>query len=125
MLYVRNWMKRVAIVCFDAGGGHRAAAHALTEAIRARSGWEVGILNTDDVLTPVDPIHRVTGVRGGELYNWSLRRGWTLGSAQVISAMHGVIRLLHSQQVRLLRESWRAMRPDLVISVIPHFNRAL
>jgi UDP-N-acetylglucosamine:LPS N-acetylglucosamine transferase len=118
-------MKRVAIVCFDAGGGHRAAAHALREAIRARSGWEVGILNADDVLAPVDPIHRVTGVRGGELYNWSLRRGWTLGSAQVISVMHGVIRLLHSQQVRLLRESWRAMRPDLVISVIPHFNRAL
>ncbi len=48
-----------------------------------------------------------------------------MGSAQVISVMHGVIRLLHSQQVRLFRESWRVLKPDLVVSVIPHFNRAL
>ncbi len=118
--------KRIVIACFDAGGGHRAAASALLETIRSqRAHWSAEILRVDDVLTPVDPLYRVTGTRGGEFYNWSLRRGWTMGSAQVISVMHGVIRLLHSQQVRLLRQAWTELKPDLVISVIPHFNRAL
>src|SRR5579871_3249613 len=119
-------VKRIVIACFDAGGGHRAAAQALIDAMRRQGRpWHVEVLNVDDVLEPVDPIHRVTGIRGGEVYNWSLRKGWTIGSAQVILMMHGVIRLLHNKQVRLLRKAWRQLRPDLVISVIPHFNRAL
>src|SRR5580692_11502200 len=119
-------MQRLVIACFDAGGGHRAAARALAETIqRERRPWRVEILNVDEVLEPVDPIYRATGVRGGDLYNWTLRRGWTAGSAQVIPIMHGVIRLLHTRQVKLLREQWRVLRPDLVVSVIPHLNRAL
>jgi 1,2-diacylglycerol 3-beta-galactosyltransferase len=82
-------------------------------------------MNLDDVLEPVDPIHRATGVRGGELYNRALRMGWTAGSAQVLPVMHGVIRMLHSRQVTLLRDYWRRLEPDLVVSVVPHFNRAL
>lgn len=119
-------MTRLVIACFSAGGGHRAAAKALTEAIeRQGRPWSIEILNVDDVLEPVDPVYRTTGIRGSELYNWTLRRGWTAGSAQIIPIMHGMIRLLHPRQVRLLRRCWRDLAPDLVISVIPHFNRAL
>src|SRR5579863_9872189 len=97
-------MNRLVIACFDAGGGHRSAARALAETIqRQRRPWQVEILNVDEVLEPVDPFYRTTGLHGGEVYNWTLRQGWTLGSAQVIPIMHGVIRLLHSRQVRLLR----------------------
>jgi 1,2-diacylglycerol 3-beta-galactosyltransferase len=39
--------------------------------------------------------------------------------------MHGLIRLYHRGQVRLLREFWRKPEPDLVVSLIPNFNRAL
>jgi len=119
-------MNRLVIACFDAGGGHRSAALALAEAIRRQHrAWAVEILNVDEILEPVDPFYRATGLRGGEVYNWTLRQGWTLASAQVIPIMHGMIRMLHSRQVRLLRDCWRALRPDLVLSVIPHFNRAL
>jgi hypothetical protein len=119
-------MKRIVLAYFNAGGGHRAAARALDDTIRdQRRPWHTHVLDVDDVLESIDPLYRSTGVRGGELYNWTLRRGWTAGSAQVIPIMHGVIRLLHSRQVKLLREQWRALRPDLVVSVIPHLNRAL
>ena len=119
-------MRRIVIVYFDAGGGHRSAARALVEGIRQQGRpWQVVPLNLDDVLEPLDPIYRATGVRGGELYNRALRMGWTAGSAQVIPVMHGVIRMLHSRQVRLLRDYWRRLEPDLVVSVVPHFNRAL
>jgi UDP-N-acetylglucosamine:LPS N-acetylglucosamine transferase len=119
-------MRRIVIVYFDAGGGHRAAARALMDSIRQQGyPWQVVALNLDDVLEPIDPIHRATGVRGGELYNRALRMGWTAGSAHVLPVMHGVIRMLHSSQLRLLRDCWQRLQPDLVVSVVPHFNRAL
>jgi hypothetical protein len=78
-------MQRIVIVYFDAGGGHRATARALAESIRQQGRpWQVMALNLDDVLEPVDPLYRATGVRGGELYNRALRMGWTAGSAQAI-----------------------------------------
>jgi len=112
-------MQRIVIVYFDAGGGHRAAARALAESIRRQERpWQVISLNLDDVLEAADPIYRATGVRGGEIYNRALRMGWTAGSAQVIPIMHGAILVMHSLQVRLLRECWRRLRPD-------HANRVL
>jgi UDP-N-acetylglucosamine:LPS N-acetylglucosamine transferase len=39
--------------------------------------------------------------------------------------MHLAIRLFHGQQVRLLRKLWLESRPDLVVSLVPNFNRAL
>jgi 1,2-diacylglycerol 3-beta-galactosyltransferase len=119
-------MKKIVLAYFNAGGGHRAAARALEDAIHHQSRpWRTELLDVDDVLETIDPLYRSTGVRGGDLYNWTLRRGWTAGSAQVIPLMHGMIRLLHSRQVKLLRAQWRALQPDLVVSVIPHLNRAL
>ena len=119
-------MKRIVLAYFNAGGGHRAAVRALDDTIQdQRRPWITTLMDVDRVLESTDPLYRSTGVRGGELYNWTLRRGWTAGSAQVIPIMHGVIRLLHTRQVKLLREQWRVLRPDLVVSVIPHLNRAL
>ena len=54
-----------------------------------------------------------------------LRKGWTLGSPQLTAGMHLVIRLFHSQQVRMLADFWSKSRPDLVVSLVPNFNRAL
>ena len=54
-----------------------------------------------------------------------LRRGWTLGTAQMIPLMHLLIRLSHGSQVRVLERHWAQYRPDLVVSLIPHYNRAL
>jgi 1,2-diacylglycerol 3-beta-galactosyltransferase len=36
-----------------------------------------------------------------------------------------LIRAYHSKEVRLLETHWQSSRPDLVVSVVPHFNRAL
>jgi 1,2-diacylglycerol 3-beta-galactosyltransferase len=39
--------------------------------------------------------------------------------------MHGLIRIYHPAQVRILARHWQETRPDLVVSVIPNFDRAL
>jgi 1,2-diacylglycerol 3-beta-galactosyltransferase len=119
-------MPTVEIVFFDAGGGHRSAALALKEAIALQHRpWDLRLTNLQDILDPLDYLLRSTGVRCQDVYNWSLRRGWTSAASHVVPAMHGMIRLLLPRQVALLRSHWRATAPDLVVSVVPHFNRAL
>jgi UDP-N-acetylglucosamine:LPS N-acetylglucosamine transferase len=119
-------MKRLQFVFFDAGGGHRSAATALRTVIESRKcDWQVELVNLQEVLEPLDIFRKYAGIRMEDVYNTLLKRGWTLGSEYLVPVMHGIIRLYHSAQRRELARYWRANRPDLVVSVIPNFNRAL
>ena len=119
-------MKRLNFVYFDAGGGHRAAATALRAVIEQQGRqWEIELVNLQEILDPLDIFRKYTGIRMQDVYNALLKRGWTLGSPQLTRLMHGLIRLYHRSQVRLLREFWPGRKPDLVVSLIPNFNRAL
>jgi 1,2-diacylglycerol 3-beta-galactosyltransferase len=119
-------MPKIALVYIDSGGGHRAAATALCEAVRQQQRpWEIEMLSLQALLDPIDIVRKCTGIPFQDIYNIMLRRGWTLGSAQLIPLMHLVIRLLHKSQVRVLEDFWSLYRPDLVVSIIPHYNRAL
>jgi 1,2-diacylglycerol 3-beta-galactosyltransferase len=119
-------MRRVELVFFDAGGGHRSAANALQHVIQQKGlPWDVNLMNLQELLDSMDVFRKLTGIRLQDLYNLMLKKGWTLGSPQLLIGMHGVIRVLHGQTVHMLREYWRKTRPDLVVSVIPNFNRAL
>lgn len=118
--------KQIDFVYFDAGGGHRAAATALCEVI-AQQGlpWQTRMVNFQEVLDEIDVIRKVTGLRLQDVYNLMLKKGWTLGSPQLTVAMHLLIRMIHPQQVRVLKKFWAKSTPDLVVSVIPNFSRAL
>jgi hypothetical protein len=88
-------------------------------------GWEVRLLNLQEVLDSLDIFRKVTGIRLQDIYNLLLAKGWTLGSRYLLPLMHGVIRIYHGEQVKLLAETWEQRRPDLVVSLVPNFNRAL
>jgi len=119
-------MPRIEFVFFDAGGGHRAAVSALESAIRSRRRpWEIRLTNLQEVLDPLDPLKRVSGVRIQDSYNAMLRRGWTLGSAPLLRVLQSGIRLSHRRILRALEARWRETRPDLLVSCVPNFNRAL
>ncbi len=123
-------MKLVDVIYFDAGGGHRAAATALQMVCRQQERpFEVRLVHLKEILAPVDVFRKVLRLDLEEIYNLMLRRGWTLGSAQGLRFMQAVIRHYHSSEVRLLREWWEGRSatraPDMVVSVVPNFNRAL
>lgn len=128
--YLSPPMAIVDIIFFDAGGGHRAAATAL-KLICEQQGrpWQVRMVHLQDILAPVDVFKKVLRIDLQEIYNQMLRRGWTLGSEQGLRFMQSVIRLYHGSEVRLMREWWQfrsaAPPPDLVVSVVPNFNRAI
>jgi 1,2-diacylglycerol 3-beta-galactosyltransferase len=118
--------RKISLIYIDAGGGHRAAANALSEVIREQERpWDIEMLCIQDLLDSIDFVRKITGIPFQDIYNIMLRRGWTLGSAELVPLMHLVIRLWHAEEVRTLERHWAGNRPDLVVSLIPHYNRAM
>ena len=113
-------------VYFEAGGGHRSAALALESVIASEGyNWNVRLVNLQEVLDALDIFRKLTRIRLQDIYNLMLAKGWTLGSPYLLPVMHRIIRLYHSPAVKLLSEFWRERKPDMVISLVPNFNRAL
>jgi hypothetical protein len=118
--------RKITIVFFDAGGGHRSAAEALKNVLENdQASWKVELLNLQDQLDKLDIVRKVTGIRLQDAYNLILRKGWTRLTPQLLPVMQSVIRMYHRPTVKMLREYWKQNPTDLVLSVIPHFNRAL
>ncbi|MCC6365019.1 MAG: galactosyldiacylglycerol synthase [Bryobacterales bacterium] len=119
-------MRNIDFVFFDAGGGHRAAATALKTVIEQQQRpWSIRMVNFQEVLDELDIFRKIAGIRLQDVYNLILKKGWTLGSPQALVFMHWLIRLYHPAQVRVLERFWAASHPDLVVSLIPNFPRAL
>jgi len=119
-------LRKLTIVFHHAGGGHRSAADALKDTLAAQDQpWDVTLLDIQKLLDPLDIVHRFTGLRIQDAYNLILRKGWTRWTPQLLVLLQGTIRLYHSPIVKALQAYWSQHPADLVLSVIPHFNRAL
>ena len=118
-------MKRVEFVYFDAGGGHRSAANALKSCGRA-AGPPLG--------RPVCSISRKNWTRSissGRLHDFAMQDFTTACSRKAGRSVRniccrrctGSFVLFHPAQVECSRDLGRE-RPDMVVSVVPNFNRA-
>jgi len=119
-------LRKLRIVFFDAGGGHRNAANAIKTLIeQQRHPWQVDLLNLQDLLDSIDPLQKVAKIRLQDGYNLLLRKGWTRLTPQLLVVLHAMIRVWHYPVVRALEKYWAQNPADVVLSVIPNFNRAL
>jgi UDP-N-acetylglucosamine:LPS N-acetylglucosamine transferase len=119
-------MKIIDLVYCNAGGGHRSAAVALETVIREQGlPWQVRLVNLFEVLDPRDVFGKTTGMKPEQYYNARLARGWTLGLGQELKLLQALIRLSHKSLSAQLQRHWRATQPDLVVSLVPNFNRAM
>ncbi len=119
-------MRKLTIVFHHAGGGHQSAADALKATLAVQEHpWEVSLLDIQELLDPLDVVRRATGLRIQDTYNLILRRGWTRFTPQLLVVLQSTIRLYHAPIVKALRAYWAQHPADLVLSVIPHFNRAI
>jgi UDP-N-acetylglucosamine:LPS N-acetylglucosamine transferase len=119
-------LKLIDLVYINAGGGHRSAALALDAVIREQGRpWQVRLVNLFEVLDPNGVFRKTTGMNPEDYYNKRLARGWTLGLAQELKLLQALIRLSHKTITRQLRRHWRRTKPDLIVSLVPNFNRAM
>jgi len=125
-LLPRRHTPLIDMIYFDAGGGHRASATALRAVAEQQARpWRVRLINLREVLEPADFIRRLTGVRSEDLYNGMLKRDLTAGVSPLLPLMRLLIRRTHVRNTTLLGSYWMEPRPDLVVSLIPHFNRTI
>jgi 1,2-diacylglycerol 3-beta-galactosyltransferase len=117
-------MTSVDLIYFNAGGGHRAAAKALKEAMQSRP-WQVRLVNLVEILDPAGQFYDKLGFQPEDLYNKRLANGLTLGMSQELKLLQWFIRLGHQAMVKKMQIHWLATRPDMVVSLIPNFDRAL
>jgi hypothetical protein len=116
----------VDLIYMDAGGGHRASAQALKASLaQQHPDWTVRLSNLFGLLDPRGKYQRFTGMRPEDYYNKRLAKGWTLGLAPELKLLQFSIGVLHDWLVTTLKPHWLRARPDLVVSLIPNFNRAL
>lgn len=119
-------MPKILLLFFDAGGGHRSAATALQAVCEQYyPEWDVELVNIGKELEPLDFFHRYLGIAGEDIYNGILQRGLTLGSHTMLRITQAIIRINSGRVRRFMREFWRKKRPDMVVSLIPNFNRPL
>jgi hypothetical protein len=119
-------LRKLTIVFHHAGGGHQSAAEALKATLfRQEHPWDVTLLDIQELLDPLDLIRRATGLRIQDTYNVILRKGWTRFTPQLLVVLQATIRVYHAPIVKLLRAYWAQHPADLVLSVIPHFNREI
>jgi len=119
-------MMKILILFHDAGGGHRNAAVALQTVIgQQKRPWEVELVQFQELTDHLDVLRKLTGIRIQEQYNILLRNGWTLGATQLLWVLQATIRLFHRPLVKLLGKYFQEHPADLLVSVIPHFNREI
>ena len=119
-------MRKIQVLFHDAGGGHRNAAVALQTVISQQNrGWEVELVQFQELTDRLDVLRKLTGIRIQEQYNTLLRNGWTLGATQLLRVLQATIGLFHGPLVKLLAEHFWDSDADLLVSVIPHFNREI
>jgi Glycosyltransferase family 28 C-terminal domain len=119
-------MKKIQILFHDAGGGHRNAAVALQTVIKQQNRpWRVELTQFQELTDQLDVLRKLTGIRIQEQYNILLRNGWTLGATQLLRVLQTTIRVFHRPMVNLLTKKFRQNPLDLLVSVIPHFNREI
>jgi 1,2-diacylglycerol 3-beta-galactosyltransferase len=119
-------MKKIEILFHDAGGGHRNAALALQTVIAQQNRpWQVELTQFQELTDRLDVLRKLTGMRIQEQYNILLRNGWTLGTSQLLRLLQTTIRVFHGPLVKLLSTQFEEHAADLLVSVIPHFNREI
>jgi UDP-N-acetylglucosamine:LPS N-acetylglucosamine transferase len=119
-------MRKLTIVFHNAGGGHKSAAEALKSTLTTQANpWDVELLDIQELLDPLDVVRRATGIRIQDTYNLLLRKGWTRITPQLLVVLQGTIWVYDRPIISALRAYWRDHPTDVVLSVVPHFNRQI
>ncbi|MCI0661271.1 MAG: hypothetical protein L0220_09385 [Acidobacteria bacterium] len=118
-------MKKIDIIYFDAGSGHRSSARGLEQAISAaRPDWRVRMLNIVDVFAPNKQFHGIV-CAGINHFNRQLKREKVFDLKGLINLSLMFHDLLSPKGIREISDFWKGDPPDTVVSVTPMYNPAL
>ena len=87
--------------------------------------WQVRLVHLFDILDPFSLFASTLGFPPEAFYNKQLAHGLTLGMSLELKLLQMLIKMGHKAMVKKMRAYWLDTQPDMVVSLIPNFNRAL
>jgi len=128
---VQNKLK-VNVITGQGGGGHYAMYNAL-KAIAEQQNlpWEFQVTDMDDIIDSlaeqkqVVNAYNMMGFSGHDLYNKMMKSGWTWLWPLKMRLNKLLVKLNHEAGVKFFEQYWREQQPDLVVSVMPLYNKGL
>lgn len=114
-------MKKVYLMIYDMGAGHRSTANALREVIAQRKlPWQIQV---------VEVFKEIFGTSTPQyIYNnLILKQKWArlINDPLSVPLFKLQIRLRHSAWRNLLKNYWHQHQPDMVVSLLPFVNRVI
>jgi UDP-N-acetylglucosamine:LPS N-acetylglucosamine transferase len=112
-------MKKVYLMIYDAGSGHRSTAKALQKVIEQRQlPWEIHL---------VEAFKEIIGTSASQdFYNkFVLQKTWAkvINEPLLVPLFKLQIRLFHSAWLARLKKYWQQHQPEIVVSVQPYLNK--
>jgi 1,2-diacylglycerol 3-beta-galactosyltransferase len=116
-------VKKVDLIYFNAGGGHRSTVNALYQAIKKQSSLEPRLVDIYEtgLLKSMDVFFR----QGIDIYNFMLKKGLTILDPLYLFLSRLNVYRNHAAGVRFLESYWREHQPDVVLSSVPFLNRMI
>jgi 1,2-diacylglycerol 3-beta-galactosyltransferase len=114
-------MKKVYLMIYDLGAGHRSTANALQQVIEKRGlPWQVHV---------IDAFKEIIGTTAPH-YTYNklvLKKNWAkvINEPLLLPSFKLQIRLCHSAWLARFKQYWQQHKPDLVVSLMPFINRVL
>lgn len=122
----------VNVVTGQGGGGHHATYLALrAAAVQRNLPWEFQVTDMDEIITELSEAGQVKnayemfGFSGHDLYNLMVKGGWTWLWPLKMRLNKLLVKLNYNVGVRVFEKHWRQQKPDLVVSVMPLYNKGL
>lgn len=122
----------VNVVTGQGGGGHYATYRALrAEAERRNLPWQFQITDMDEIIANLSQKNQITntyemfGFSGHDLYNLMVKGGWTWLWPLKMRMNKWLVKINHSIGVSIFTKHWQEQQPDLVVSVMPLYNKGL
>lgn len=122
----------VTVVTGQGGSGHYATYHALRAVIEQ---WGIPVqfqvTDMDKMITNLSQQNQVKnayemfGFSGHDLYNLMVKEGWTWLWPLKMRLNKLLVKLNHDIGVKIFESYWREQQPDMVVSVMPLYNKGL
>lgn len=122
----------INVITGQGGGGHYATYYAIRAiAEQKQLPWQFQVTDMDDIITELSQQNKVKnaydmfGFSAHDLYNSMVKSGWTWLWPLLMRLNKLLVKLNYKMGVSLFEQHWRQQQPDLVVSVMPLFNKAI
>lgn len=122
----------INVITGQGGAGHYATYHAIKAIAEQRQlPWQFQVTDMDEIITKLSGQNKVKnaydvfGFSAHDLYNSMVKRGWTWLWLLMMRLNKLLVKLNYKMGVSLFEQRWREQQPDLIVSVMPLFNKVI